>query len=143
MVAAPAVFRRATLSDIDRLMEIRGAVRENRLSNPLSVTRADYDRFVGEGRVWVSEVGNTIVGFSASDEHDGSIWALFVDPAHQRAGIGPALLGKACLDLKNDGYKSVRLTTQGGTVAENLYRRLGWADVGISDSGEVKFELRF
>jgi ribosomal protein S18 acetylase RimI-like enzyme len=135
--------RRATASDIDRLMEIRSAVRENRLSNPLSVTRTDYDRFVGEGRVWVSEVHRTVVGFSASDERDGTIWALFVDPAYQGAGVGPVLLSKACLDLKNDGYKAVRLTTQVGTIAEKLYRKLGWIDVGISGSGEVQFELIF
>jgi ribosomal protein S18 acetylase RimI-like enzyme len=143
LASTAAVFRRATASDIDRLIEIRSTVRENRLSNPMSVTRADYDRFVGEGRVWVGEVHGTVAGFSAGDERDGTIWALFVDAAYQGAGIGPMLLSKACLDLKNDGYKKVRLTTQAGTRAERLYRKLGWIDVGISDGGEMRFELAF
>lgn len=134
-------FRRATSSDIDRLMIIRGTVNENRLSDPLSVTRADYECFVEDGRVWVCEVNGAVVGFSASDKADGSIWALFVDPAQHGAGIGPVLLGKACLDLKNDGYALARLTTQAGTVAERLYRRLAWHDKGVSPSGEVRFEL--
>lgn len=60
-----AVERRASAADIDRLIEIRGAVRENQLSNPLSVTRSDYDYFVGNGLVWVAEVDATIAGFSA------------------------------------------------------------------------------
>lgn len=135
--------RRATHLDVDRLMEIRGAVGENRLSDPLSVTRADYDRFVGQGRVWVSEVGDRIIGFSASDERDGTIWALFVDPAQQGAGIGTELLHRACLDLKTDGFSKVRLSTEPSTTAEKLYRKLGWTDFGLSPSGEVQFQYTF
>ncbi len=132
--------RRATSSDIPRLMEIRGAVHENRLSNPLSVTRADYDLFVETGRVWVSEVAGTVVGFSASDATDGSIWALFMDPAYLGRGIGTALLARACQDLQAAGHSKVCLTTEPGTKADRLYRTLGWVDVGRSASGEVCFE---
>lgn len=133
--------RRATPSDVDRLMEIRAAVGENRLSDPRSVTRTDYDRFVEHGRIWVSEADGAIVGFSASDERDGSIWALFVDPVHHGRGLGAPLLRRACLDLKADGYAKVCLTTEPGTKADRLYRKLGWLDVGRSPSGEVRFEL--
>ncbi len=134
--------RRAEPADIDRLMDIRAAVSENRLSDPLSVTRADYDRFVAQGRVWVGEADGRIVGFSASDERDGSIWALFVDPGHAGLGIGTSLLRRACEDLKADGYGNIRLTTEPGTRADRLYRKLGWRDMGRSSSGEVVFELR-
>ncbi len=133
--------RRARSSDIDRLMQIRAAVRENHLYNPLAVTRADYDRFVANGSVWVSETGDHILGFSASNAGDGTIWALFVDPAHLGSGIGTSLLRKACDDLKAEGYTSVRLTTEPGTKADQLYRHLGWRDMGRSHSGEVLFEL--
>jgi ribosomal protein S18 acetylase RimI-like enzyme len=132
--------RRATSADIDRLMEIRAAVRENILSDPLSVTRADYDRFVDQARVWVIEDRDLIVGFSASDERDGTIWALFVDPTREGRGIGSALLDLACHDLRSDGYTRVRLGTDPGTRADRLYRRLGWAEMGRDDSGEVIFE---
>jgi GNAT superfamily N-acetyltransferase len=132
--------RRAAPCDIDHLMVIRGAVHENRLSDPLSVTRADYERFVGDGRVWVVQIGDAIVGFSASDADDGTIWALFVDPACQGTGIGTLLLDKACLDLAADGHRTARLTTDPGTAAERLYRKLGWTDLGIAQDGEVRFE---
>jgi GNAT superfamily N-acetyltransferase len=132
-------FRRATVADIARLAEIRGAVRENRLSDPGSVTQADYDRFVGGGRVWVCDVDGRIAGFSASDGHDGSIWALFVDPDCQGQGIGARLLHHACADLRAEGHGRAVLTTDPGTRADRLYRRLGWTDLGIGEDGEVRF----
>ena len=132
--------RRAKAADIDRLMDIRAAVRENILSDPLSVTRADYDRFVDQARVWVMEEQDLIVGFSASDERDGTIWALFVDPGREGRGIGSALLDLACNDLRSDGYTRARLGTDPGTRADRLYRRLGWTDMGRDDSGEAVFE---
>jgi hypothetical protein len=39
---SPTMLRTATLSDIPRLIEICGSVRENRLSDPSKVTLADY-----------------------------------------------------------------------------------------------------
>lgn len=122
-------------------MEIRFLVQENRLSDPGSVTAADCERFVDKGRFWVCEVGDTIVGFSASDERDGTIWALFLDPAWQGQGIGPALLNRACDDLHADGYRTARLTTDPGTRAERMYRRMGWQDHGIGEDGEMRFTL--
>ena len=133
--------RRAQVADIDRLVEIRGAVRENRLSDSTSVTHADYEDFVRRGRVWVREVGQTIIGFSASDDKDGSIWALFVDEAFCRQGIGTALLSRACDDLRRDSHPTAMLSTTPGTAAERLYRNLGWAEAGIEVNGEVRFRL--
>ncbi len=48
------IFDRATCADIPRLIEIRGAVLENRLSDPTSVTPDDYFRFVSQNRVWIA-----------------------------------------------------------------------------------------
>lgn len=132
--------RHATFADIPRLMEIRAAVRENRLSDPLSVTRTDYERFIGAGRVWVCEIDGRIAGFSAGHERDGTIWALFVDPGYEGRGIGTSLLHRACNDLSRDGHLIIRLSTGAGTRAERLYRRLGWAETGIEPEGEVRFE---
>jgi GNAT superfamily N-acetyltransferase len=133
--------RRATFGDIDRLMEIRAAVRENVLSDPRSVTRADYERFIGLSRVWISEDDGLVTGFSASDERDGTIWALFVAPDQEGQGTGRSLLARACHDLRTDGYAQARLGTDPGTRADRLYRHLGWVDTGRDDGGEVIFEL--
>jgi GNAT superfamily N-acetyltransferase len=133
--------RRATFADIDRLTEIRAAVRENVLTDPRSVTPSDYARFIGQSRVWVSEDAGLITGFSASDERDGTIWALFVDPGQEGRGIGRSLLARACQDLRTCGYARARLGTDPGTRADRLYRCLGWVDTGRDDGGEVIFEL--
>jgi GNAT superfamily N-acetyltransferase len=132
--------RRATFADIDRLMEIRAAVRENVLSDPRSVTRSDYDRFIDQRRVWVSEDAGLITGFSASDERDGTIWALFVEPGQEGRGIGRSLLARACQDLRADGFPTARLGTDPGTRADRLYRHLGWIDLGRDAGKEVIFE---
>lgn len=134
------LHRRASPSDIPRLIDIRSTVRENRLSDPASVTPADYEWFVDQRRVWVAEHQGAVVGFSASDPRDGSIWALFLDPASQGLGLGAALLTRACEDLARDGHATARLTTDPGTRAERLYRRLGWQDCGLEADGERRFE---
>jgi ribosomal protein S18 acetylase RimI-like enzyme len=136
-----AVIRRAVTGDIDALICIRGAVQENRLSDPASVTRADYEFFVTEHWVWLAEIGGSIAGFSAGDPRDGSIWALFVDPAQQGMGLGPALLAKACEDLTARGHTTLRLSTDPGTRAARLYERLGWTKGDVSADGEIAFVL--
>lgn len=136
------VLRRAGAEDIDHLIRIRGAVRENRLRDPASVTRADYEWFVAGQRVWLAEVDGRVAGFSAGDPRDGTIWALFVDPAQERIGLGAMLLAKACGDLQADGHATLRLSADPGTKAARLYRRLGWEEVGLSGDGEIQFVLR-
>src|SRR5215469_9909165 len=90
-------IRRATYADVPRIMEIRGAVRENRLFDPNSVTAADVKAFIDRAGMWIwADDAGPVQGFSAGDPHDGSIWALFVDPEHEGRGIGRALLALAC-----------------------------------------------
>lgn len=137
--AGAKTLRLAVARDVDELIRIRGAVRENRLSDPSSVTRSDYDWFVARQRVWVCEVEGQIAGFSAGDPRDGTIWALFVDPACEGAGLGADLLAKACADLKADGYARIMLSTDPDTKAARLYRKLGWQDQGLLADGEVQF----
>lgn len=126
-------------SDIARLAEIRAAVRENRLTDPGAVTRADYDRFIAEGLMWVAEDRGRIAGFSASDPNDGSIWALFVDPEHEGRGIGHELFERALRDLSDRGHRTAKLTTDPGTRAERFYRARGWIDAGLNSDGELRF----
>ncbi len=136
-------IRPAVLADIPRLQQIRGAVRENVLSNPALVTLADYEAFIaGHGRTWVAEVDGQIVGFSAADGDDASIWALFVDPAHERRGHGRRLLAPAVAWLWERGAGQIALCTAPGTRADRFYRAGGWVEVGVTRHGELKFVLR-
>lgn len=134
-------YREAELADIPHLQTIRAAVRENILSNPALVTVPDYEEHItGPGRSWVCIDAGAIVGFSSAHPHHRSIWALFIDPAHERRGIGRALLDHAVAWLwSHPGIDAIQLTTAPGTRADRFYRAAGWTDVGRSRSGEVIF----
>ncbi|HJQ57473.1 MAG TPA: GNAT family N-acetyltransferase [Vineibacter sp.] len=133
------MIRPAIATDMARIFEIRFAVKENRLSDPGRVTPADVQRCLDNGEMWVWEADGSIKGFSATDTRDGSVWALFIDPAFEGQGIGQALLARACERLHDAGYQVVFLTTGQGTRAERFYRRNGWTAQGLNAKGEVIF----
>jgi ribosomal protein S18 acetylase RimI-like enzyme len=133
------MIRKAILSDIPRLVEIRGAVRENRLSDPGRVTLADYVWHIEHAPLFVWDDAGVIKGLAAGDPRDGSIWALFVDPAFEGQGIGQALIRAACASLAAAGHRVARLSTDPGTRAERFYLCNGWRPGGYTDRGEVVF----
>jgi GNAT superfamily N-acetyltransferase len=133
------MIRPATVSDIPRLMEIRGSVRENRLSDPTRVTIADYEWHIAYGPIHIWEEKGFIAGLSASDPRDGSIWGLFVDPAYEGRGIGQALIAAACRSVAEAGHAKAKLSTDAGTRAERFYLRNGWIAQGFTERGEVIF----
>jgi GNAT superfamily N-acetyltransferase len=132
-------IRRARFEERQRISEIRFAVQENRLGDPTAVTDAHYAWFTEHPGIWVWEENGNILGFSAGDTRDGTIWALFVDPAHHRRGIGRALLAAACDTLRRAGHRTALLTTEPGTRAERFYRSAGWTVIGTSAKGELIF----
>jgi GNAT superfamily N-acetyltransferase len=140
MTAPIPKTRRATHADIERIMAIRHDVRENRLWDPTSVTAADCAAFIDRAGMWVWVQDGQVQGFSAGDPRDGTIWALFVDPAFEGRGIGRALLSLACGTLRDAGHQIARLNTEAGTRAERFYRTNGWMAVGRSPKGEIIFE---
>ena len=137
---APA-YRRATPADIPGIMALRGAVRENRLRDPSRVTAVDCLWFVEHSDIWVCEVTGLLAGFSAADPRDGSIWALFLDPAFEGRGLGTALLARACDTLRAAGHSRATLGTEPGTRAEGFYRHVGWTPTGRPPDGEAGFSL--
>ena len=138
-------FRRAVEADIPAMSRIRLAVRENTLSNPARITEAMYrDYLDAKGRGWVAVDGDdgAIVAFSYADRTDGSIWALFTDPAHEGRGAGKALL-RLCVDwLFEIGFDELRLGTAANTRADRFYAAQGWTREGMKDEIEVGFHLR-
>lgn len=134
-------FREATIKDIDALTVVRMSVKENPLNNPALVTREDYEKYLTtDGKGWLCEIGNEIVGFSIVDTAENNIWALFVHPDH--AGKG------ACKELHNlmmDWYfaqtdQDVWLGTAPNTKAADFYARQGWKQTGMHGN-ELKFEM--
>jgi len=132
-------MRTAVYADIPRMVELRASVRENRLGDPTRVTLADYMWFIDNAAIHVWDVGDTIRGLSAGDPRDGSIWALFVDPAFEGRGIGQALIAASCAALRQAGHRSATLSTDAGTRAERFYLRNGWTPRGRNPRDEIVF----
>jgi len=133
------MIRNASESDILRIIEIRGAVRENRLRDPSRVTTQDLQWFIANAAMFVCELDGRIIGFSAADPRDGSIFALFMDPDYEKCGFGTLLFERACKVLTVAGCRRRWLITSAGTRAEQFYRNAGWKLVGVQDD-QLVFE---
>ena len=137
------LFRRATIVDIPGMSRVRMAVKENILSNPDRVTAEDYREMLQEkGAGWVCEINDSIVGFAIVDLSDLNIWALFVDPEHDRKGIGRKLHELMLNYSFEHGTDKLWLSTGPGTRAEAFYHKAGWEQTGFTASGEVRFEMK-
>jgi GNAT superfamily N-acetyltransferase len=133
-------IRRARDEDHARITEIRNAVTENKLGEASgTLVDRDYPWFRDNPGIWLWEENGTVLGFSATDTRDGSIWALFVAPGHERRGIGQALFEKALEVLRQNGHRTAWLTTEPGSRAERVYRAAGWKVIGTSPKGELIF----
>jgi GNAT superfamily N-acetyltransferase len=121
---------------------LRLRVRENVLADPSWLTGERTLRAIREeGRGWVYQAEEGILGFSIALREPALIWALFVEPGHEGKGIGRRLLEMAVDWLWEQGAQSITLTTDPGTRAESFYRKAGWIEVGVEPNGEVRFRL--
>ena len=73
-------IRRARLEERPRITEIRLAVRENQLLDPLRVTDADYQWFSENPGIWVWEESGQILGFLRFESGVQEIFAVQVLP---------------------------------------------------------------
>lgn len=135
-------YRVATEADIPAMSVIRLAVQENRLRDPSRITYQMYvDYLDAFGRSWVCEADGVIAGFAAADKQDASIWALFIDPAHEGLGIGKALMTRMTDYLFSLGHRTLVLTTGPGTRTDAFYRAQGWQRGPLTAGGEVQYSL--
>jgi len=134
-------YRPAELADIPALMEIREAVRENRLVT-LRLGREDYRQALTvDGRAWVCEAEGRVVGFVCGRPAKRDIWALFVDPEYEGRGIGTALMTLIEAWMFEQGLEAITLSTAPGTRAERLYQRRGWKEQGAAGPAERTYRL--
>jgi len=137
----PPVFRRALAADIPAMSRIRLSVTENVLRDPSRVTVQMYEDYLERcGRGWVAEVDGAVVAFSYADRVDGSIWALFVAPAHEGRGLAKSLLALAETWLFANGFSCIHLSTTPDTRADRFYKRQGWRR-GATSGREVAYCL--
>jgi len=137
----PRSVRLARPGDVPRLISIRAAVRENRLSDPASIAAADYAPYVEGGLCWVWEARGEVAGFAALDSEAASVWALFVAPGAERRGGGRALLEALLGEARRLGLPELRLATEPGSRAEHVYRAAGWRPAGDDASGALLMRL--
>lgn len=137
----PARLREADRRDIDAMHRVRLAVRENRLAS--AIGHDDYVRAIETtGRGWVVEDEGRVAGFAVANARTGNIWALFVDPAHERQGHGRRLHDAMVAWLFSRGLDRLWLTTDPDTRARRFYERAGWRKVSVQEDGQVRYELR-
>lgn len=141
------LIRFATSDDIPELMRIRAAVRENRLVSRVIGAEEIRQAIEHTGRGWVVEAPSSgdsprLAGFAVGNRATGNIWALFVDPPYEGHGVGRALHDAMVAWLFAEGLERLWLSTAPGTRAEAFYRRAGWTPTGLTEHGEMAFELR-
>lgn len=135
------VIRPAHVADISGMQRVRMSVNENRLSDPAKVQPHHYREMLRAGCGWVCEMDGVIVAFAIPDAQRGAIWALFVEQAHERNGIGRRLLSTMVDWLFEAGHSSLWLTTDPNTRAARFYEAAGWKQAGATADGEVRYEL--
>lgn len=133
-------IRAARAADVPAMHALRGRVTENVLSDPRRVTVDSYIPYLAMGSAWVAETGRGLAGFAILDVAGASVWALFVAPEAEGAGIGRALHERLVEAAADHGLARLFLTTAAQTRAERFYTEAGWTRTGMTEEGELAFE---
>jgi NAD(P)-dependent dehydrogenase (short-subunit alcohol dehydrogenase family)/ribosomal protein S18 acetylase RimI-like enzyme len=125
--------RAADAAAIRALIAAAYAIYEPRIGQPAAPVHADYENLVGRGAVYVAREGQDLRGVLVAYPVDGALFIenVAVAPAHQRRGIGRALLTFAEGLARRAGVRELRLYTN-EAMTENLalYPRLGYVEAG-------------
>lgn len=81
-----------------------------------------------------------LLAFAIVDTKKNNIWALFVDPDHDKKGIGKELHRLMMNWYFSQSDQTVWLGTAPYTRAAEFYTRQGWKAVGMHGK-EIKFEM--
>src|SRR5262245_49768815 len=134
-------LRQAVANDVAGMQRVRRAVRENRLVSTVIRDEDVLEAIERTGRGWVVEAEGEVVGFAIGNGTNGNIWALFVDPDHERRGHGRRLHDAMTQWLRSRGVARLWLTTEPGTRAQKFYESAGWRFTGTTPGGEARYEL--
>lgn len=136
------IVREATTGDIQQIQFVRNSVKENMLSDPALVPDKDVEDYIhNRGKGWVCEIDDTIIGFAIVSITDHNVWALFIEPGHDKKGIGKQLHDEMMNWYFSQTNDTIWLGTAPRTRAEGFYRKAGWTEVGMHGKGEIKFEM--
>ena len=136
-------LRPATAADVQRLSDLVRAAYAHyveRLGGPPRPLTDDYAEVVRTHRVIVAERGGEIVGLVVLGIDDEGFFVdnVAVDPSHQGAGVGRALLEHAEVAARDAGFDSIYLYTHERMV-ENLalYSRIGYVEFDRREHGDA------
>jgi GNAT superfamily N-acetyltransferase len=135
-----ATLRQAVRADVREIQRVRHSVRENRLTSGVISDEEVVVAIERTGRGWVVELEGRIIGFAIGNAETGNIWALFMEPEHERQGHGRRLHDEMVNWLFSQGRKRVWLTTGQQTRAQRFYEAAGWHNAGVLAGGELLFE---
>jgi len=136
------MLRKAIRSDVGEILRIRMSVHENRLVSRIITEEKTIQEIEETGRGWVVEEYGEILGFGIANRESRNIWALFIQPEHERKGHGRQLLDAMTDWLWTQGKEPIWLSTDPGTRAEGFYRKAGWRVTCTTPGGEIRFEKR-
>jgi ribosomal protein S18 acetylase RimI-like enzyme len=109
-----------------RVVEYAGARRDLRALFELAEDSAqELDAYIDAGRVLVALDGDAVIGHV--QVIDGEIKNVAVDPAHQRRGVGRALVEAAIATARDDAQSVLVVATASADVGNlRFYQRLGF-----------------
>lgn len=83
---------------------------------------------------YVAEADGLVVGYivaALTEDREGRVFSLAVDPAFRKRGVAAALLERALELYRSEGIPAVRLEVRvDNAPAQALYRRFGFEPVG-------------
>jgi ribosomal protein S18 acetylase RimI-like enzyme len=135
-------FREAHEGDLDELLDVRAATRENAIARAqlarMGITVASMSESLARGTLkgWVCSSGSSIVGFCMGDSEKGEVAVLAILPAYEGRGIGRTLLSLVVEWLCSFNPARVWLgaSPNPDTRAYGFYRALGWRPTGETDA---------
>jgi hypothetical protein len=136
------VYREARTSDIQQLQLVRHCVKENVVTDPMQVTEYDYLKYLTiDGKGWVCEVGNKIVGFAIVDIKHHQVWALFIKPGIEAQVT--ITLHDTMLNWYFSKYaEGLSVVTEAHTSMVDFYSQQGWVHVAILETGAMQYEMK-
>ncbi len=96
-----------------------------------AVSRGDTALLVAKANGKILGTVQVILGMRENQPHRGEIAKLLVAPAARRQGIARALMEAAQVLAQESGKILLLLDTETGSNADQLYRSMGWQEVGI------------
>lgn len=123
------ILRRALSEDLDAVEEIERLSESNPWSRPMF--ESELER--ADGRFWVVDINEKILGFAVFRvmDDEAELLSLALHPDSRRRGWGRQILEESMVDLKQAGVAEFRLEVRSGnTPARKLYETLGFTEDG-------------